>query len=77
MQAVTFKKCNNLTVNNLNIQKAQRMHVTFKNCTNVKASGLSIDTSEASPNTDGIHIAETNKIHFSDCRISTGTYLIV
>ncbi|KAL6217578.1 hypothetical protein ACLB2K_010795 [Fragaria x ananassa] len=41
--AVTFKKCNNLTVNNLNIEKAQRMHVTFKNCTNVKASGLGDD----------------------------------
>ncbi|XP_062020010.1 polygalacturonase-like isoform X1 [Rosa rugosa] len=70
--AVTFKKCNNLTVHNLNFEKAQQKHVSFENCTDVKASRLRINTSEASPNTDGIHVTETKNIDISMSRISTG-----
>lgn len=72
MQAVTFKKCNNLMVNNLNFEKAQRKHVSFENCTNVKAFDIRVNAPEGSPNTDGIHVTETKNIHISNSRISTG-----
>lgn len=75
MQAVTFKKCNNLMVNNLNFEKAQRKHVSFENCTNVKAFDIRVNAPEGSPNTDGIHVTETKNIHISNSLIRTGIYM--
>ncbi|XP_009336112.2 LOW QUALITY PROTEIN: polygalacturonase [Pyrus x bretschneideri] len=70
--AVTFNGCNNLVVKNLKIQDAQQMHVMFQNCFNVQASLLTVTAPEDSPNTDGIHVANTQNITISSSVIGTG-----
>ncbi|KAI4383000.1 hypothetical protein MLD38_008886 [Melastoma candidum] len=70
--AVTFYKCNNLKVADLIIQNAQQMHLTFEHCVNVKALNLLISAPEKSPNTDGIHVANTENILIKGCVIRTG-----
>lgn len=70
--AVTFNRCNNLVVKNLNIQDAQQIHVIFQNCINVQASCLTVTAPEDSPNTDGIHVTNTQNITISSSVIGTG-----
>ncbi|XP_024163077.1 polygalacturonase [Rosa chinensis] len=70
--AVTFYKCNNLVVKDLKFQDAQQMHVSFEECTNVQALYLTVTAPETSPNTDGIHVANTQNITISNSNIGTG-----
>ncbi|XP_027356755.1 polygalacturonase QRT2-like [Abrus precatorius] len=71
-KAVTFYQCNNLKVTNLRFKDAQQMHVTFMKCFNVIVSNLVIRAPGNSPNTDGIHVAETQNIAISNSDIGTG-----
>ncbi|KAE8038574.1 hypothetical protein FH972_011071 [Carpinus fangiana] len=48
------------------------MHLTFQKCINVKASKLVVTAPGHSPNTDGIHVTETQNIHIQNCTIRTG-----
>lgn len=73
MQAVTFYQCINLVVSNLMFKDAQQMHLTFQKCTNVKALNLRVVAPGNSPNTDGIHITETQNAIIRNCVIGTGT----
>ncbi|TKY49602.1 Polygalacturonase protein [Spatholobus suberectus] len=70
--AVTFYECNNLRVTNLRLKNAQQMHVRFQKCNNVTASNLIIGAPGNSPNTDGIHVTETQNIIISNSIIGTG-----
>ncbi|OIT33922.1 PREDICTED: polygalacturonase-2-like isoform X2 [Nicotiana attenuata] len=70
--ALTFYNCKNLKVKNLKIKDAQQIHVSFERCTNVEASNLMVTAPENSPNTDGIHVANTQNIQISDSTIGTG-----
>ncbi|KAJ1418508.1 Pectin lyase fold/virulence factor [Sesbania bispinosa] len=70
--AVTFYQCNNLKVQNLRFKDAQQMHVTFERCFNVIVSNLLIRAPGDSPNTDGIHVAETQNIVIRNSDIGTG-----
>ncbi|XP_062174971.1 polygalacturonase [Alnus glutinosa] len=70
--AVTFRSCNDLIVDNLWIQNAQQMHLTFDECVNVVASNLMVTAPGNSPNTDGIHVTETQDIQIQNCDIRTG-----
>ncbi|CAN4109240.1 unnamed protein product [Withania somnifera] len=70
--ALTFYNCSKLKVKNLKIKNAQQIHVSFEKCTNVGASNLMVTAPENSPNTDGIHIANTNNIQISSSTIGTG-----
>ncbi|XP_040991037.1 polygalacturonase QRT2 [Juglans microcarpa x Juglans regia] len=70
--AVTFLGCNNLRMSNLRIQNAQQMHVSFQKCVNVKALNLFVTAPGNSPNTDGIHVTETQNINIQNCVIRTG-----
>ncbi|KAI3984415.1 hypothetical protein MKX01_011369 [Papaver californicum] len=60
--ALTFKECNNLTVENATMKDAQQMHLSFQKYMNVEAHNLLITASEKSPNTDGIHVTQTQNI---------------
>ncbi|KAA0048359.1 polygalacturonase-like [Cucumis melo var. makuwa] len=71
--AVTFYQCINLVVSNLMFKDAQQMHLTFQKCTNVKALNLRVVAPGNSPNTDGIHITETQNAIIRNCVIGTGT----
>ncbi|CAN4118574.1 unnamed protein product [Withania somnifera] len=70
--ALTFYNCKKLKVKNLKIKNAQQIHVSFEKCNNVEASNLVVTAPENSPNTDGIHVANTNNIQISDSTIGTG-----
>ncbi|RDX58481.1 hypothetical protein CR513_62201, partial [Mucuna pruriens] len=70
--ALTFDNCNDLIVENLNIENGQQIHVTFRDSVNVKVSGLNVTSPEDSPNTDGIHVSNTQNIQISSSVIGTG-----
>ncbi|KAJ9695715.1 hypothetical protein PVL29_010942 [Vitis rotundifolia] len=70
--ALTFDNCKNLVVKNLKIENAQQIHVSFEKCVGVQASGLTITAPEDSPNTDGIHVTDTQNIQISSSVIGTG-----
>ncbi|XP_004493509.1 polygalacturonase-like [Cicer arietinum] len=70
--ALTFDSCENLIVENLSIENAQQIHVSFQDSMNVKAFGLNVSSPEDSPNTDGIHVTNTQNIQISNSLIGTG-----
>ncbi|XP_027067420.2 polygalacturonase [Coffea arabica] len=70
--AVIFYNCKNLVVQNLRFQDAQQIHMAFEKCINVQASNLIVTAPEESPNTDGIHVTNTQNIQISGCTIGTG-----
>ncbi|KAK7243544.1 hypothetical protein RIF29_38345 [Crotalaria pallida] len=70
--AVTFNECNNLKVRNLVFKNAQQMHVRFQKCSNVRASNLVIRAPGHSPNTDGIHVSDTQNMIINNSVIATG-----
>jgi len=72
LQALTFYRCNYLTVEDLTIKNGQQMHVSFEESKNVIASGLTVTAPEDSPNTDGIHITNTQNIQILNTVIGTG-----
>jgi len=71
-QAVTFYGCNNLRVRNLRFKNAQQMHIRFQKCNNVTASNLIVRAPGDSPNTDGIHVTDTENMIISNSSIGTG-----
>ncbi|XP_029126788.1 polygalacturonase isoform X3 [Cajanus cajan] len=70
--ALTFYGCDDLIVENLTIENAQQIHVSFQDSVNVKVSGLNVTSPEDSPNTDGIHVTNTQNIQISNSVIGTG-----
>ncbi|XP_016506354.2 polygalacturonase-2-like [Nicotiana tabacum] len=70
--ALTFYNCNNLKLRDLKIEDAQQMHVSFERCSRVEVTKLFVSAPENSPNTDGIHITNTQYITISGCTIGTG-----
>ncbi|XP_037497014.1 polygalacturonase [Jatropha curcas] len=70
--ALTFDKCKNLVVKNLTVQNAQQMHVSFQSSRDIEASNLLVTSPEDSPNTDGIHVTETQNIQITNSVIATG-----
>ncbi|XP_028223808.1 polygalacturonase-like [Glycine soja] len=70
--ALTFYNCEDLTVENLSIENAQQIHVSFQDSVNIKVSGLTVTAPEDSPNTDGIHVTNTQNIQISSSVIGTG-----
>ncbi|CAN1342458.1 unnamed protein product [Linum perenne] len=70
--AVTFLECKNLKVSNIRFENSQKIHLIFKNCSNVRASHLLVTAPWNSPNTDGIHVSNTHKIHITKSLIKTG-----
>lgn len=70
--ALTFCKCQDLIVEDLAIENAQQIHVSFQDSVNVKVYGLKVTAPEHSPNTDGIHVTNTQNILISNSVIGTG-----
>ena len=76
-QALTFYKCNNVVVGNLKIQNAQQMHLSFQGSQNVQVFNLTVASPAHSPNTDGIHITNTQNIQITNSVIGTGMYIYI
>jgi len=70
--ALTFSSCKNLRLENLKLRNSQQIHMSVEDCSHVKLAHLSITAPGTSPNTDGIHIARSRRVHVTDCTIKTG-----
>ncbi|OQU84294.1 hypothetical protein SORBI_3004G028700 [Sorghum bicolor] len=70
--AVTIDSCRGVRVRGLRVRNAQQMHVTVSRSRGVRVGGLRIDAPEDSPNTDGIHVADSTAVTIQSCRIGTG-----
>lgn len=70
--AVTIDSCSGVRVRSLHIQNAQQMHLTVSRSRGVRLDKLAITAPEDSPNTDGIHVAESTAVTITSCRIGTG-----
>ena len=72
MQALTFYNLMNLNVNNLRVRNAQQIQISVEKCNNVNIKNVEITAPGDSPNTDGIHITNTQNIRVSNSHIGTG-----
>ncbi|KAJ0978683.1 hypothetical protein J5N97_014157 [Dioscorea zingiberensis] len=57
---IRFFKSYNLTVRDLYIENSPQFHFKFDGCEDVQIDGISINSPALSPNTDGIHVENTN-----------------
>ncbi|KAK9136613.1 hypothetical protein Sjap_007207 [Stephania japonica] len=67
-----FFMSNNLTVKGLKILNSPQFNFRFDNCKNVHIESLIIKAPALSPNTDGIHIENTNNVGIYNSVISNG-----
>ncbi|KAL0740011.1 hypothetical protein Bca4012_081524 [Brassica carinata] len=72
MQALTFYNSKNLRVDNLRVRDAQQIQISIEKCSNVQVSNVEVTAPADSPNTDGIHITNTQNIQVSKSIIGTG-----
>ncbi|KAL0371579.1 UNVERIFIED_CONTAM: Polygalacturonase [Sesamum angustifolium] len=70
--AIRFFMSNNLTVQGLKIRNSPQFHFRFDNCRNVHIESIHITAPALSPNTDGIHIENTNNVEIYNSVISNG-----
>ena len=73
-QALYFRRCTHLVVEELEVRDSMQMHVAIAYSWNVVVSKLFITAPGWSPNTDGIHVSNSREVSISKCTISTGTY---
>ncbi|KAJ4727869.1 putative Polygalacturonase [Melia azedarach] len=70
--AIRFFMSSNLTVQGLRIKDSPQFHFRFDSCKNVRIESLHITAPALSPNTDGIHIENTNGVEIYNSVISNG-----
>ncbi|KAL5566851.1 hypothetical protein UlMin_030015 [Ulmus minor] len=70
--AIRFFMSSNLTVKGLKVKNSPQFHLRFDGCQNVHIDSLSIKAPGNSPNTDGIHIENTNNVEIYNSLISNG-----
>jgi galacturan 1,4-alpha-galacturonidase len=72
MQAMRFFMSSNLIVQGLEVKNSPQFHFRFDNCQDVTVQMLSIKSPPRSPNTDGIHIENTNNVQIYNSVVSNG-----
>ncbi|KAM7521380.1 hypothetical protein LguiA_011282 [Lonicera macranthoides] len=70
--AIRFFMSSNLIVQGLGIKNSPQFHFRFDNCKNVHIESMHITAPALSPNTDGIHIENTNNVEIYNSVISNG-----
>ncbi|KAJ0111472.1 hypothetical protein Patl1_00823 [Pistacia atlantica] len=70
--AIRFFMSSNLTVQGLRIKDSPQFNFRFDNCKNVHVESIHITAPALSPNTDGIHIENTNAVEIYNSVISNG-----
>ncbi|KAJ0245876.1 Polygalacturonase ADPG1 [Hirschfeldia incana] len=70
--ALTLYNLKNLDVKNLRVRNAQQIQISIEKCKNVDVKNVEITAPGDSPNTDGIHITNTQNIRISNSDIGTG-----
>ncbi|GLT57104.1 hypothetical protein SLA2020_300990 [Shorea laevis] len=70
--AIRFFMSSNLTVKGLQIRNSPQFHFRFDVCHDVHVESLSIKAPAQSPNTDGIHVENTDNFQIYNSVISNG-----
>ncbi|XVF05906.1 hypothetical protein REPUB_Repub06bG0002300 [Reevesia pubescens] len=70
--AIRFFMSSNLTVKGLKIKNSPQFNFRFDACHDVRVESLTIKAPARSPNTDGIHIENTNNVQIYNSIISNG-----
>ncbi|XP_054803880.1 polygalacturonase At1g48100 [Prosopis cineraria] len=70
--AIRFFMSSNLTVQGLRIKDSPQFHFRFDGCKHVHVESIYITAPALSPNTDGIHIENTNDVKIYNSVVSNG-----
>ncbi|XP_012702934.1 LOW QUALITY PROTEIN: probable polygalacturonase At3g15720 [Setaria italica] len=70
--ALKLVKCNNLEVSQLSSKDSPQMHIAILESSGVNVWGLNITAPGSSPNTDGVHIEQSQNVQVTNSRICTG-----
>ncbi|KAJ6710651.1 hypothetical protein OIU74_011504 [Salix koriyanagi] len=70
--AIRFFMSSNLTIQGLKIKNSPQFNFRFDSCRNVHVESIRITAPALSPNTDGIHIENTNGVGIYNSVISNG-----
>ncbi|KAL5222093.1 hypothetical protein ABZP36_026806 [Zizania latifolia] len=70
--AMRFFLSNNVTVQGLRVQNSPEFHFRFDSCRGVHVSELAISSPALSPNTDGIHVENTQDVLITNTVVSNG-----
>ena len=72
-QLIRFFESSNLVVRGLRVENSPEFHFRFDGCSDVLVDGLFIRSPANSPNTDGIHVENTERVGIYNSKISNGT----
>ncbi|XP_057801282.1 polygalacturonase At1g48100-like isoform X1 [Salvia miltiorrhiza] len=70
--AIRFFMSNNVRVEGIKMKDSPQFHFRFDSCQNVHIESIYISAPPLSPNTDGIHIENTNNVEIYNSVISNG-----
>ncbi|OMO59178.1 Glycoside hydrolase, family 28 [Corchorus capsularis] len=70
--ALRFYGSNGVTVSGITIQNSQQTHLKFDSCTSVQVAGFSASSPGDSPNTDGIHLQNSQDVVISSTTLACG-----
>lgn len=71
-----FFMSTNVSVRGLKIKNSPQFHFRFDNCRNIIVDGIHVNSPASSPNTDGIHVENTQNVGIYNSIIANGTYII-
>ncbi|KAH9606132.1 hypothetical protein KSS87_007274 [Heliosperma pusillum] len=69
---LSFTKSKDITISGLKSVNSQLYHIVINECENVLLQDLTVFAPGSSPNTDGIHVQQSNHVIISDSNIGTG-----
>ncbi|KAL3749991.1 hypothetical protein ACJRO7_011032 [Eucalyptus globulus] len=70
--AMRFDHCLNVTFSGIKIQNSPNFHLTFDQCVGVLVRDMSISSPGDSPNTDGIHLGNSQDVTIHDATLACG-----
>ncbi|KAM7481840.1 hypothetical protein LguiB_006423 [Lonicera macranthoides] len=70
--AMRFFMSSNLSVKGLEIKNSPQFHIRFDNCRGINIDTIQIKAPALSPNTDGIHVENTNDVKIYNSVVSNG-----
>ena len=73
-QAIRFFGSTNLTMRGIKVINSPQFHIRFDVCQNISVDSIVIKSPGNSPNTDGIHVENTNDVMIHNSVISNGKF---
>ncbi|XP_047942973.1 polygalacturonase-like [Salvia hispanica] len=71
-RSFSLQGCNNVLVNGLKSFDSEGVHISINGCNNITMQNLILTAPDDSPNTDGIHIGNSNFVSVLQSKIGTG-----